>query len=264
MNVHASIASPVRCAISTIGVMSAAMVRAAQLAATRSFWSTISLASRSTSRTTCGPAPGRPMSAVSMPSRSMRCRMRSFSSIDGVLTDGDCNPSRSVSSSSRTVAGGGVPVLFQSCISGCIVRSAQCLVRSARCSVLLYDIAAVSVHRRDPRQENAERPGGREGDGVDAAAAQVLPHVDAAGEPGMRFRRLEQVAAYRVVHAHVVDAVPDDEREREPEDQEPLFDLLRGASPLGLPCTLSRRSAPRGGGPFAWLTHWRSFASHRS
>ena len=56
------------------------------------------------------------MSAVSMPSASMRCRMRIFWSIVGVRTDGDCSPSRSVSSSSITRVAGdgrvdGVPVV---------------------------------------------------------------------------------------------------------------------------------------------------------
>ena len=52
MNVQHSMARPVRCEISTTGVISAMSVRAAQLAATFSFASTISRASRSTSRTT--------------------------------------------------------------------------------------------------------------------------------------------------------------------------------------------------------------------
>ena len=37
-----------------------------------------------------------------MPSASIRCRISIFCSIVGVRTDGDCNPSRSVSSSSIT------------------------------------------------------------------------------------------------------------------------------------------------------------------
>ena len=102
MKQEASMAMPVRCEISTIGWMSAITVRAAQLGAIFSFCSTISRASRSTSRTTCGPAPGRPMSADSMPSSAIMCRILSFSSIDGLRTDGDCRPSRSVSSSSST------------------------------------------------------------------------------------------------------------------------------------------------------------------
>ncbi len=41
--------------------------------------------------------------------------MRSLSSIDGVRTEGDCSPSRSVSSSSITVRGrGGALTVFQS------------------------------------------------------------------------------------------------------------------------------------------------------
>ena len=43
-------------------------------------------------------------SAVSMPRRSMRCRIRTFCSIVGQRTEGDCSPSRSVSSSSITAA----------------------------------------------------------------------------------------------------------------------------------------------------------------
>src|SRR3954452_11364659 len=45
--------------------------------------------------------------------------MRSFCSMVGVLTDGDCNQSRSVSSSSMTTAGFGAEVAFQSWMSGC-------------------------------------------------------------------------------------------------------------------------------------------------
>jgi hypothetical protein len=86
------------------------------LAAIGSFAVTISRASASTSLTTCGPAPGSPMSAVSSPSALMRCRMRIFCSMLGVRTEGDCNPSRSVSSSSWTVVAGagGASIAFQS------------------------------------------------------------------------------------------------------------------------------------------------------
>ena len=114
MNVQHSIARPARCEIAAIGSMSATTVRAAQLAATESRAAAISRASRSTSRTTCGPAPGRPRSAVSMPSRSMRCRISSFCSIVGHRTDGDCRPSRSVSSFRMTVGGLRSAVRFQS------------------------------------------------------------------------------------------------------------------------------------------------------
>ncbi len=114
MNVQHSIARPARCEMRAIGSMSARTVRAAQLAFTASRSAAISRARRSTSRTTCGPAPGRPMFAVSMPSRSIRWRISSFCSIVGHRTDGDCRPSRSVSSSSMTVSGFRSAVRFQS------------------------------------------------------------------------------------------------------------------------------------------------------
>ena len=69
--------------MSTIGWMSAITVRAAQFGGIGSFWSTISRASRSTSRTTCGPAPGSPMSADSIPSSAIMCSIWSLSSIGG-------------------------------------------------------------------------------------------------------------------------------------------------------------------------------------
>ncbi len=117
MNVHTSIGRPTFCDTSTMGSMSRTIVRAAQLALMRSFEPTISCASRVTSRTTCGPAPGSPMSAVSMPSRSMRWSNSIFSSMLGVRTDGDCSPSRSVSSSNWIRKGGWSqtsPARFQS------------------------------------------------------------------------------------------------------------------------------------------------------
>ncbi len=115
MNVQHSIWIPVRCEISMIGVMSPSVVRAAQFGRMRSFALTISRASRSTSLTTCGPAPGSPMSADSMSSASIRCRIRIFCSIVGARTLGDCSPSRSVSSSSITGRGsGGASNVFQS------------------------------------------------------------------------------------------------------------------------------------------------------
>ena len=46
---------------------------------------------------------------------SIRCRISIFCAIVGVRTDGDCSPSRSVSSSSMTRFGlAGAPILFQS------------------------------------------------------------------------------------------------------------------------------------------------------
>jgi enoyl-CoA hydratase/carnithine racemase len=87
-----------RCDTSMMGWMSARTVRAAQLGWMESRESTISRASASTSRTARGPAPGRPMSAEAIPSSAIRCSRRIFSSIEGSVTEGDCSPSRSVSS----------------------------------------------------------------------------------------------------------------------------------------------------------------------
>ena len=53
-------------------------IRAAQFARIFNRPSTIARASRSTSSAIFGPAPGSPMSAVSMPSTSIRCRMSIF------------------------------------------------------------------------------------------------------------------------------------------------------------------------------------------
>ncbi len=103
MNAPHSIGTPVRCWISAIGLMSDTSVRAAQLARIRRRPSAIARARRSTSLATFGPAPGSPMSAVSIPSPSMRWRMSIFWSIVGDRTEGDCRPSRSVSSSSIAI-----------------------------------------------------------------------------------------------------------------------------------------------------------------
>ena len=98
--------------------------------------STISRASRSTSPTTCGPAPGRPMSAVSMPSRSIRWRISIFCSMVGVRTDGDCSPSRSVSSSSRIGPGGcdarPGSTRFQSWTRGCVSWAVGAMIAISR------------------------------------------------------------------------------------------------------------------------------------
>ena len=93
-------------------------VRAAQLAVIFSRRSPIDRARRSTSAATWGPAPGSPMFAVSIPRTSIRSSRSSFSSIAGVRTDGDCNPSRSVSSSSITAGPAGGASAFQSWIRG--------------------------------------------------------------------------------------------------------------------------------------------------
>ena len=114
MNVQHSIGTPVRAAISAIGWMSATTVRAAQLARIFNRPSPIARARRSTSPATLGPPPGKPMSAVSMPSAFIRWRMSIFSSMVGVRTDGDCNPSRNVSSSSIATGRGPAASWFQS------------------------------------------------------------------------------------------------------------------------------------------------------
>ena len=89
-------------------------------AVTRRRASTISRASRSTSRTTCGPAPGRPMSAVSMPSRSIRCRISSFCRSSGSAPTATAG--RRAASRRRAVTGlrlaslDAVPVVDEGCM----------------------------------------------------------------------------------------------------------------------------------------------------
>ena len=117
MKVHASIGTPVRCTISAIGAMSATSVRDGAVGGDLQLRGRRSRAPAARRRgPRAAPAPGSPMSAVSMPSASMRCRISSFCSIVGVRTDGDCSPSRSVSSSSITGAAGaaGASTVFQS------------------------------------------------------------------------------------------------------------------------------------------------------
>jgi hypothetical protein len=114
MKAQHSMGTPVFWVISTIGLMSATTVRAAQFGLTVSRSWLIARASCSTSAATRGPAPGSPMSAVSMPSASIRIKMSIFSSMVGERTDGDCSPSRSVSSSSIATHGPAGPSWFQS------------------------------------------------------------------------------------------------------------------------------------------------------
>ena len=104
MNVAASILIPISSETRTIGSMSATTVRAAQLGAIGSLWSRISRASARTCSTTRGPAPGNPMSAATIPKSAIRCSSRFLTSREGSVTDGDCNPSRSVSSFKSTRA----------------------------------------------------------------------------------------------------------------------------------------------------------------
>ena len=111
MNAATSTAMPVRCEISTIGSMSEIIVRAAALGSIGSLWSTISRVSRSTASKVSRLAAGRPTSAASTPMSAIRCRISSFLSIDGERIDGDCRPSRRVSSSSSTKPRAGVMIL---------------------------------------------------------------------------------------------------------------------------------------------------------
>ncbi len=104
MNVAASIGMPTSSATRTTGSISAITVRAAQFGKIGSLWSRISRASTRTCSTTRGPAPGSPMSAATMPRSAMRWSSRFLTSSDGSRTDGDCSPSRSVSSFRSTRA----------------------------------------------------------------------------------------------------------------------------------------------------------------
>ena len=104
MNVAASILIPTSSAMRTIGSTSAITVRAAQFGKIGSWWSRISCARARTCSTTRGPAPGSPMSAATIPRSAMRCSSRRLTSIGGSFTDGDCSPSRRVSSLRSTRA----------------------------------------------------------------------------------------------------------------------------------------------------------------
>ena len=100
MNAHVSIATPDSTAASMAPVMSAGWVRTATFGVIRSF--AVSFASATTVSRACAEAPGRPMSALSMPSWSISCSSRILTSSGGLRTDGPWSPSRSVSSSSST------------------------------------------------------------------------------------------------------------------------------------------------------------------
>src|SRR6266480_3793760 len=104
MNVAASMLIPTSWATRTIGSTSAITVRAAQFGARGSLASRISVASARTCSTTRGPAPGKPISAATIPRSAIRWSSRFLTSSAGSRTEGDCRPSRSVSSfrSTRT------------------------------------------------------------------------------------------------------------------------------------------------------------------
>ena len=127
---QASMGMPVSWLTSAMGWMSTIRVRAAQLGRMFIRLSEISRQSRVTDSSCLLPAPGKPISAVSMPSRSIRWSISTLVSSDGSITEGDCSPSRSVSSSSITCSGQDTalgPWLAQSKISwlssGCFTTS---------------------------------------------------------------------------------------------------------------------------------------------
>ena len=83
-----------------MGMMSLRCVRAAQLGLILSFLSAISRASRSTPAACVPPAPGKPMSAVSICESFHQVKQLEFLfDWRARETEGDCKPSRKVSSS---------------------------------------------------------------------------------------------------------------------------------------------------------------------
>jgi hypothetical protein len=116
MNADTSIGMPAFCVISATGAMSLTTVRQATFGRIRSRQVAISRARRRMSSRGRPPAPGSPRFTPWMPRSSIRCSSSSLSSIDGSAADGDCSPSRSVSSSNSNGAwvdrGSGLP--FQS------------------------------------------------------------------------------------------------------------------------------------------------------
>ncbi len=81
-----------------ISSMSSTLVRAAQVALILKLFSDIALAMAKTSALALEPAPGKPISAQEIPSCSISSSSSNFLSTSGSVTEGDCNPSRSVSS----------------------------------------------------------------------------------------------------------------------------------------------------------------------
>ncbi len=125
--------TPVTCTTSAMGWMSTTIVRAAQFGWMRSLLSAISRHSVSTACRWRGPDPGRPTSAVSIPRRSIRWRISTFTVVSGSITDGLCNPSRRVSSSSMGRTDGSLSWPFcmaqskMSCCSGGLLTAASLL-----------------------------------------------------------------------------------------------------------------------------------------
>ena len=163
MKAQHSIGMPTRCEISAIGRMSAMTRPRGAVGGNRSRWSAISRASRSTSRTTCGPAPGSPMSAVSMPEAVDQVEDAKL------LVDRRTADRRRLQPVAQRLvvragpsAGGGagdaVPVVDQG-MHG--VKGATVL-KVLRPRSRSGSPDERRSHRDDARQEDAERPGGRE------------------------------------------------------------------------------------------------------
>src|SRR5437588_183899 len=191
MNVAASILIPTSFATRTIGSISAMTVRAAQFGAIGSLWSRISLARARTCSTTRGPAPGKPISAATIPRSAIRCNSRFLTSSDGSVTDGDCRPSRRVSSFSSTRARvaemfgeAGLDKITIDAVgnvrSWCGKRETgnDCVVLSAHLDTVFGPEFDVSVARRGPRLE---------GPGI-ADNARGLAALVAIGEALVRAR----------------------------------------------------------------------------
>jgi len=101
INVQLSIARPASVDASIAARTSSGCVRMAMLGRRRLSF-VVSFARATIAARACGDAPGRPMSALSIPSASMRWRRRFLMSSGGFRIEGPCRPSRSVSSSSST------------------------------------------------------------------------------------------------------------------------------------------------------------------
>ncbi len=213
MNVQHSTGTPVRWTMSAIGRMSATRVRAAQFARIVSRSSPIVRASRSASAATPGPAPGKPMSAVSMPSPSILRRMSIFSSIEGIRTDGDCRPSLSVSSSSITGRRTVPCSLFQSWMRGWRTRRRHW----ERHRPMALVAAAGQRHGDESHHEHGGGRERREADTVASRSAHPIVHQEIwCSVAGGNRRGMHVPASGKHQHA-VEDHVPDEKCQHAPE-----------------------------------------------
>ena len=191
MNAPHSIGMPTRCEISTIGLMSATSVRAAQLAAH------LQLLIDDLPRQPLDVARRREDRRPEGRCRPCRCRARrsggescSFSSMVGQRTDGDCSPSRNVSSSSRTTGGFVAAVAFQSWIRGCM----------ASVNVATVPKCQGARPGRRGRPHRRTMPETREAD-----AAQSVESQTAFARRRPSRRRVRRRAAARLVHCRLKD-----------------------------------------------------------